>query len=70
MKFITPRYMHQNAIFFRRGKSFVVNFAIAMIEFTAQKLGIQNRVETFFERAPYFRTASFSQDIHEERNCF
>ena len=41
-----------------------------MIEFTAQKLGIQNWVETFFERAPYSRTASFSQDMYsyEVRN--
>ena len=59
MKFITPRYMHQNAIFFPCEKSFVVNFAIAMIEFAAQKLGMQNLVEILFERAPYSRVWYF-----------
>ena len=44
----------------------VVTFAIAMIEFIARKLGMQNWFEILFERAPYFRTASFSQDIHEQ----
>ena len=54
MKFITPRYMHQNAIFFPCEKSFVVNFAIAMIEFAAQKLGMQNLVEIFFWKSSLF----------------
>ena len=51
--------MHQNAIFFPCEKSFVVNFAIAMIEFAAQKLGMQNLVEILFERAPYSRVWYF-----------
>ena len=46
----------------------LVTFAIAMIEFIARKLGMQNWVEILFERVPYHRTASFLQDIHKESN--